>query len=513
MVNAIHSSAAARALQSRLLVQDPRAWEEAQVPSLRDSRELGSSTNTSLDSATALQTWNALQLTPEQVAAQSVQLREAYAKAQNAANLADVARAEVVRLETELARMQAHRWQYAVVAGAGVAILSGGWYWLSERKKRLAVSHVPVAALKETGAALFSPQVPLTELPSQRVEFSTIDPPVQESRPDSAASSLLYDNEHRIATVEAVRLPFERPEPWWKRLVGRPNADAAPLTEIQTQAIYSSTLNPNLHTQIDPYEGTTELEDMQLQEGAGYDPEQANLELLSQTRIQPASSEDAMDHLLELRMAVQALCALEQSQTAKKLLQEHIDAVPQTSSWAYMEYLGLCMQLGQRDEFDSMRSRYRLHFNRLAPEWQEPHAFEQSLEVYERPVLELCTVWHSPEKTRELIATWLLGALPLRRAFQLPAHHDLLDLYEMLEFYGEDSFEIQDFVPTVSLLDLDFEFAVDVTIGPQSAADALRAVPTVKTGNFDVDFNLTLGNAESGLSPSVSGTTETEKFI
>jgi hypothetical protein len=105
-------------------------------------------------------------------------------------------------------------------------------------------------------------------------------------------------------------------------------------------------------------------------------------------------------------------------------------------------------------------------------------------------------VWPSVERTKVTIATWLQGTLHARRLFQRPAYHDLFDLYEMLEFYDDQSPAAQDFVPTVSLLDLDYEFAVEVKIEPQTNEDVLRAVPTVKTGGFDVDFNLAQGATE-----------------
>jgi hypothetical protein len=511
----MHLSAAARAQQSRLILQDPRAWEEAQIPLLRLSRELGSSSDAGLDRATAQQTWQALQLKPEEVISQSVQFREALAKTQTAVKLADTARAEVVQLQGNLAQMHAERWQYAAASGISVALVGAAWYWLSERKKRLKALESTTRSLENAHEVLVFPEpVPVVGQAAQASEFQAVQGSFNKDLPDPVIDSLLHESRSSYSEpTNAVTPHFDTPAPWWKRFSQHRRNVVPPTTQLETLAVYSSTLSPNLHTQIDPYEGTTELEDMQMQDGAGYDPEQANLELLSQTRIQPASSEDAMDHLLELRMAVQALCALEQPDTAKKLLQEHIEAVPDTSAWAYMEYLALCTQLELKDEFELMRTSYRLHFNRLAPEWQEPHAFEQTLEVYERPMAELCSVWSSPEQTRELIATWLLGALSLRRAFQLPAQHDLLDLYEMLEFYGEDQWEMQDFVSTVSLLDLDYEFAVDVTIEPQSAADALRAVPTVKTGNFDVDFNLTQGATESSSSTFISDVTEIKKII
>jgi hypothetical protein len=145
-----------------------------------------------------------------------------------------------------------------------------------------------------------------------------------------------------------------------------------------------------------------------------------------------------------------------------------------------------------------MRKRYRLQFNRLAPYWMEPNAAVQALETYDRPMSELCAAWPTQEQAKTLITTWLLGNLHSRRLFQLVAYHDLMDLYEMFEFYDESPLNNPEFVPTVSLLDLDYEFAVEVTLEAQSDQDALRAIPTVKTGDFAVDVNLTQYPTEPG---------------
>jgi hypothetical protein len=164
------------------------------------------------------------------------------------------------------------------------------------------------------------------------------------------------------------------------------------------------------------------------------------LESYNPMRSKLSDVEDAMEQLLEIRLAVQAMADLGQLPAAKKLLDNHIDGLPHTSAWAYLVHLDLSSQMGQRDAFEDMRKRYRLQFNRLAPYWKEVDAGVQTLDTYTRPIAELCAVWHSPKKARSLIATWLLGAQYSRRQFQLPAYYDLLDLYDMLEAAGDGSF-------------------------------------------------------------------------
>jgi hypothetical protein len=256
---------------------------------------------------------------------------------------------------------------------------------------------------------------------------------------------------------------------------------------------------------------------------AGYDPDRANIELLSQTRIIAHRGESAVEHLLELRTAVNGLVALGRPEGALKLLEEHVAADPQTCAWAYLEYMHLCEQSNQREDFEGMRTRYRLQFNRMAPYWYEPNSHVLGLNGYARAVGELCTSWaQGPAHARNTLTTWLIGPVLSRKLMQLPAYHDLFDLYELLElsaelevqvpnplqggessaatllnssaleadFVSDEELRAQDFVPTVSLLDLDYEFSSDVTLEEREVRQSETAVTIVKTGNFSVDFNV-----------------------
>lgn len=496
--------ASAPAQQARLILQDPLAGVEAQMPALRLSRELGPASESGLDRDAAQQLWEALQLKPEEIIADRAKLREATAKAQAATKQAQSALAEVVQLQAKVQHLQDTRWQHPAVYGAGAALLGIGWLWLSERKKRIAAQEHAALLLTDSISVLPMPEGPSSQ--SEPVELQL--PPSMRSTPapnataaisDPIAHSITPDDlEPYYAPQKAATPVFETPTPWWKRRKRKPTESAFSSGGLNSAGYGHSTQTQNADEHLDAYEASTELEDMHAPDVPAYDIELANVEMLSQTRLKPASSEDAMGHLLEIRMAVHALTVLGKPSAALKLLAQHIDEVPNTCAWAYMEYLDLSSILGQRDAFEAMRKRYRLQFNRLAPYWMEPNGSVQSLDSYDRPMAELCAVWPSLERTKVLIATWLQGTLHSRRLFQRPAYHDLFDLYEMLEFLNDQSPAAQDFVPTVSLLDLDYEFAVEVKIQAQTNDDVLRAIPTVKTGDFDVDFNLAQGATEMG---------------
>jgi hypothetical protein len=560
---------------SRLILQDAGLPSEAPAPHLRMSWELAAVDEANPVRAQAQQTWQALQLQPEQVIAQTAQLREADARAAAATNQVAALRSQTLTLQSELDQFKDTRWQHPAVYTAGAVLLGFTWLWLSERKKRIAAQALalqyydgPHSVLGGLDGAQRAPHdfssssIPLqhddrlmpqdsapapmwggmndqewveaaadhaAKLPLHSLQQlqPPILPPEGEieqplgftpaaseafvSSPAPFAPTIATPAPARISTLGQEPVFATRSLPWWKRLGRRaqPELDSqSPASSVSAgyhSSSYPSTQVPETQipeTQIDPYEDDSfglDSIDAQLNPQDYYDPDLANIELLSQTRIQPTSNDDAVAHLLELRMAVQALCALEQPQAALNLLLQHIDAVPTTCAWAYMEYLELSSQLSQREAFEGMRKRYRLQFNRLAPYWQEPNGFVQGIERYDRPLAELSAVWSSPQQSRALIYTWLLGNLHARRLFQLPAYHDLLDLYELQEFYDDKVSLHQEFEPTVSLLDLDYEFAVEVELDAQTDGNALRAIPTVKTGDFAVDFNIAQNVTQPGM--------------
>ncbi len=492
--------------QARLILQDPRAWEEAQLPVLRLSQEMNITNAPQLSSAEARQMWESLQLKPDDLIAQSAQLRQATAKAEAAVKQVQALQTEAVQLRAQLQEQQAKSWQQPAMYATGTLVLGMGVLWLMERRKRLAAQEHLLAMSDDLRSGLgmslgSSINFADSSLPSSELAAYSPKQPTNGIDAQSANDRVAHVL-HKGVEAQAMASA----QPWWKRLKRQSDRSATvSAASYESSAAYPSTQVLAQHTEVDGYENSTELEDMQAPQQAYYDPTQANVELLSQTRVKPASGDDAMGHLLEIRMAVQALCVLRQRLAAQTLLYQHIEAVPNTCAWAYMEYLDLCAQLSQRDAFEAMRKRYRLQFNRLAPYWMEPNASVQTLDTYDRPMLELSIAWSNKEEAKTVISTWLLGTLHARRLFQLPAYHDLLDLYEMLEFYEAEP-PPADWVPTVSLLDLDYEFAIDVKIEAQPEQEALRSIPAVKTGDFAVDFNVAAGvsqPAELNLLPDI----------
>ena len=264
----------------------------------------------------------------------------------------------------------------------------------------------------------------------------------------------------------------------------------------------------------------------QLNEGlrANYDLVHEPTHSLLSTQMPPQDEQSTLEYLLELRTAVSGLCALGRHDGAVTLLEAHIAENPSTCAWAYLEHLNICEQKGLRQNFEAMRKCYLQQFNDGAPSWHQPSEKVLSLESYTDEVNELCRAWSQGARVAQtVLATWLAGPMQRRKRMQLPAQHDLFDLYELLEyvdaiggvaltFVASDhqhadlartgrlagsafttavcDADESEFVPTVSLLDLDYEFSSDVTLEESQVQQSEKAVTVVKPGNFSVDFNV-----------------------
>ncbi len=486
--------------QSKLTLQEMRIADLAQTTTLRITPDIAANAPSALDAITAQETWQAMQLSPEAIADKLAQLRAANLSNQASAKQLQTLQTEAVGLRQQAQEYKNKKWQQPALYGAGVALVGAGWLWLHERKKRIrAQEHIAllhsesnsVLAMPEGPSLSFKESEPLAapNVPSKNHTPRTpINDPIADSISPEDLLPYLAPVKPSASTLSSKKSTKTEPkQPWWKPKKPKAHLNVGSVSGLDSRNTRAHLSSSVAESEIQLYDELAQLEEMQ---ASAQDIVNPNVELLTQTRVKPVSSEDAMGHLLEIRMAVEALCTLNQHFAAQRLLDQHIEAVPNTCAWAYIEYLNLCLHLGQRDEFEAMRKRYRMQFNRLAPYWMEPNASVQALDSYDRPIAELSAVWPTPDKAKAMIATWLLGALHARRLFQLPAYHDLLDLYEMFEFY-EDAAASAEFVPTVSLLDLDYEFAVEVKLDEQSDQDRLRVIPAVKTGGFDVDFNVT----------------------
>lgn len=613
------TSASTRA-QARLILQDPMAFDQATVPSLRASMELAAPQTPEMEREKARELWESLSLEPEVALEKQAERKRLLAKADALAQEAAAAKAQALALEARLVAEREQRLNHPLVYAGAFALFGLGTLWWLERRKRMQLQERELALLAQETPSLLDEEMPM-HLQASQMPYSLEDSPDLASdfatdlsglpgspsyteKTDQALDALVSASQKSsslhtapIPTLDAAPSAAQdleaMPMPEWAQPTFKPEAlvrlseeeMAAQSLQMQDRSLLGmskrvlaniwkrksqrdalhssqhSTQSPStshsesahLSTHLMPHEGDHDSTQMQLDDeaqlaferelraenfdsvkGDAYDPQQANIDLLSQTRVLPERGESAMEHLLELRTAVNGLTVLGRPEGAARLLHEHITADPSTCAWAYLEYMFLCEQMDWRDDFEAMRKQYRQQFNRMAPYWHEPNANVLGLDGYARAANELCAAWSSGrEQSLQTLTAWLVGPPLGRKLVQLPAYHDLFDLYEMLEFIepvslaapavpvaasaetsqsasgfaalafadhassadrtlGADAGLVseQDFVPTVSLLDLDYEFSSDVILEEREVRESEKAVTVVKTGNFTVDFNV-----------------------
>jgi hypothetical protein len=560
-------------VQARLILQDPSAFEQATQPALRSSMELVSEPTALMEREKAREMWENLSLEPEVAQERQAERKRLLTRADQLARDAAAAKARSAALEAELARAKEDRLNHPVVYAGAAGLLALGALWFLERRKRLKLQdkeldvwaqYSSVPAVNEKEARPHQETGP--HLKDVSSVFS-LEEPSDFGQEDNRASQAKAQTQVLEAKPEWVQSPAEK----------KSSATPSPVHEAQEATAaepsflkktkqslgklwtrptdrhalnssgYSTQSRDALHTQSFDYSTvmySESVESTRFQHDQGvpaassnhadpqlapsssqviYSTEQDNIELLTSIRARRSAGESAMEHLLELRMAASGLSALGRPMAAIDLLQAHIDADPQTCAWAYLECMQLCEQMDERDIFESIRKRYRQQFNRMAPYWYEPNANVIGLDGYARATSELCTAWSQGyQHTREVLTSWLTGPQLGRKLVQLPAYHDLFDLYEMLEFlelganaqamapsfqepakleqnlgmpldqshFAQAGEVAVEFVPTVSLLDLDYEFSSDVTLEEREVAQSEKAVTIVKPGNFSVDFNV-----------------------
>jgi hypothetical protein len=462
-------------IRDRLQLIDPRVFDEENQPKLRASFDLESTpTSDGAVREQAEKAWQAIQAQPEDILKERKEV--ALAREQLRATLQENTglKTQLLAARKQLDSERAERLNHPMVYGMGAALLGMTGLWLYQRRKNIA-SELMLNTEKIGFKSLTKPEIKLqAAAPAGSAKLKSIPTPTPAPVLETEPQSL--------------------PSPWYKKLLSGKSADASAhslVSDAHTQSHrhYTDSVDTHIASSILGDDSDSEY----------LDPEFVKDELVANLAMTPSEGQSAIAYLYELRATVQTLTLIEQQDAARDLLLRHIDALPATSAWAYLEYLALCSESDQREAFEGMRQRFRVQFNRLAPYWMESPDSQRDLLGHERAIAEITAVWPS-QRALALIENWLTDTAQERRIFHLTAYDDLFDLYDILTQLEEVQDEL-DFLPTVSLLDLDFEFAMDIKLEAEPEGTA-RAVPTVKTGDFDVDVNI----AFSQSVPSVLNT-------
>jgi hypothetical protein len=480
----------------KLVLQDPQAFDQGTQPQLRPSLEARPESGSGDEREKWRGLWEQFDSDPQVIAERLQERKKLLQSSELQRREAEALKKRSSDLEAALQTAQEERFNHPLVYGGAAGLIGMAGLWLLERRRRIASEE---KALQADAQA---------ELLRQE----------EESRSDSVLD--LYEADtagwaepaHDVGSDrESLRNPSSTDPSGASQPGGAPflpNAADRVITVKDPVPELDST-KPAI------------LEVLNHAPAASAEPRSTAFAAATE---HPTSADPAMDHLLELRTMVGGLLALGRPQEAALLLKTHIELEPQTCAWAYLECMQLHEKLNQATEFDELREAYRAQFNRMPPSWQEPNAHVLGLDGYSRASAELCNAWRQgADSARQVISSWLMGPLVGRKYVQLPAFHDLLDLYEMLEWMSatsdapigasapstwaaalvnaaqsNESSDAPDFLPTVSLLDLDYEFPSDLTLQKDQAEMAEKTVTVVKPGEFSLDFNLE-GGATQGL--------------
>ena len=458
--------------RDRLQLLDPRTIDEDNLPNLRASLSLESSPSSDVQvREQAARDWQALQAQPEDILNERKETALAREQLRSTLQENTGLKSQLLAARKQLEAERGERLQHPVVYGLGAALVGMTGLWLYQRRKTIAAGQQPMAGT----LGLLASKQPAHSKPNQPKLTAT----ALEQTPTQARPQTLPSPSFGLETE-----PQSLHAPWYKKLLGA-NATNARQPRVDANTPAYSRGNSHYPDSMDTHIASTLTGDADDSEFS--DPEFVKDELIAHLALTPTGGQSAIGHLYELRATVQTLKMIEQEDAARDLLLRHIDALPNTSAWVYLEYLSLCALSDKREAFESMRQRFRVQFNRLAPYWMESPDSQRDLMGHERAVSEITAVWPS-QRALSLIENWLTDSAQERRIFHLVAYDDLFDLYDILTQLDEVQDDL-DFAPTVSLLDLDFEFAMDLKLEAEPEGTA-RAVPTVKTGDFDVDVNI-----------------------
>ncbi len=604
--------------KSRLILQDPRAFDRETKPVLRLSSELDAQpVVTGMQREQARSLWESLSLEPEMALTQQDERKRLLQLAENSKLELAASKTQALQLQAQLAKDQDERFNHPVVYAGAATLIGVASMWFLERRQRMRLQQRELEMLAQQSPSLASdasmmsaatsadeahsylPQQDqvflLEDSPDLANDFATDlmgsadSQPLDLTLPNSALApvaplvtplasvvALAVSNGEPIFNEISTPQAPDKSQPQSIDFVPQDSRQAIPRRQedmgllAASKQVFSNMLRrrsergdfnsavlptaapiASRHNElatialIDGYVGDAtkmpydeqaqeafeqELLAHQLNEGlrANYDLVHDPVNSLSSMQMPAQDEQSTLEYLLELRTAVSGLCALGRHDGAVTLLEAHIAENPSTCAWAYLEHLNICEQKGLRQNFEAMRKCYLQQFNGVAPSWQQPSEKVLSLDSYTDEVNELCKAWsQGATYARTVLATWLTGPMQHRKRMQLSAQHDLFDLYELLEVVDEtggaalplvasdhqradlartgqlpgseltsaitsalcDADE-SEFVPTVSLLDLDYEFSSDVTLEESQVQQSEKAVTVIKPGNFSVDFNV-----------------------
>jgi hypothetical protein len=147
----------------------------------------------------------------------------------------------------------------------------------------------------------------------------------------------------------------------------------------------------------------------------------------------------AAEELFDLQQQVEFFISLGQSEQAANLLISHLSDGHEPSPLAYLDLLKLYHQMGYRDKYDELKSRFNSQFNAGVPVFENYSYSRRGLERYEKALSRIQSLWPS-RGVLEVIETSLFkkNVEGDGEVFDLEAYRELLLLYGIARYLNSD---------------------------------------------------------------------------
>lgn len=140
-----------------------------------------------------------------------------------------------------------------------------------------------------------------------------------------------------------------------------------------------------------------------------------------------------VDELIDVQDKADFFLSIGKPQQAIEVLESHVHDRVETSALAWLDLLELYHSMGQREEFERLRSEFREHFTAAVPGFDAFGQPTAGLEDYPRALSRIVALWPS-RKVLDVIEESLFRkpGLPGAEHFTLEAYRELVLLYHLI---------------------------------------------------------------------------------
>ena len=149
-----------------------------------------------------------------------------------------------------------------------------------------------------------------------------------------------------------------------------------------------------------------------------------------------AMREVSVEELIDLEQQAEFFVVLGQDDAAVDLLESHVHAVS-GSPLPFLKLLEIYQRVNKRDDYERVQQAFNQRFNAHAPTWESNLQHGHELADYPGIVERLQALWPSPVNAMEVLEKSLTRPESSADTFDLPAYRELLFLYSVARDLSE----------------------------------------------------------------------------